>query len=87
MDRLSHEVYIGGIDKGTEVEIAFGKDVEKGKANEDGIAMIDCKKYIPKFLRKEVTVKIKGKDNLEFIYEVRQTRMVQKRVVEVRKEK
>ena len=87
MDRLSHEVTVGGIDPKSTVEIVFGKDKLKAKINEDGIAIIDCKKYIPKFLRKEITVIVRGKENMEYIFEVRQTKLIPLRVVEVRKEK
>ena len=87
MDRLSHEVTVGGIDPDSTVEIVFGKDKLKGKVNKEGIAIIDCKKHISKNLRKEMTVIVKGKENEEYIFEVRQTKLIPLRVVEVRKEK
>ena len=89
MDRTSHLVTISGIEEGNSVTVTFGKEALAADANEEGIATFNCKKFIHKFLRKEipVIVKQKGKNDMEHIYEVRMTKLVPKRIVEVRKEK
>lgn len=90
MDRLSHIVTIDGLEKGSSVTMSFGKDKALvADAKEDGVVQLDCSKLIQKHLRKEVavTVKQKGQSDLEHIYEVRMTKMIPKRIVEVRKEK
>ena len=90
MDRLSHIVTITGLEEGSSVTMNFGKDKALVQdANKDGNVSIDCSKMISKYLRKEVaiTVKQKNKLDLEYIYEVRQTKLIPKRIIEIRKEK
>jgi len=89
MDRLSQDVFIGGDEPEATITNTYDKEVLREKVNKDGIDMFSCKKFIPKFLRKEISivVKEKGKNDMEFIYEVRATKLLNKRVVEVRKEK
>lgn len=90
MNRLSNEVTISGIAPKVSVSMKFetGKPITE-KTNKDGIVIFDLSKEIPKNLRKEViiTVKEKGKSDMEHIYEIRKTKLIEKRVIEVRKEK
>lgn len=90
MDRLSHVVTIKDLEEGSSVTISFGKDKALvADAKKDGIVQFDCSKLIQKHLRKEiaVTVVTKGQPKIEHIYEVRMTKLIPKRIVEVRKEK
>jgi hypothetical protein len=89
MNRSSHQVKITGLEEGSTVTMTFDKEAIAKDANKKGEAILDCKKYISKFLRQEIsiTVKQKNKNDMEHIYEVRMTKLVPKRIVEVRKEK
>ncbi len=90
MNRTSFEVVVSDLKPETSVSIQFKdeKPLNK-KADEEGKAYFDCKKFIPKKLREELAIIVKedGKNDMEFIYEIRMTKLVNKRVVEVRKEK
>lgn len=90
MNRTSFEVIIGDLNPEASVTMQF-KDEKplKGKADEEGNVYFDCKKIIPKRLREEVIISVqeKGKPDMEYVYEIRMTKLVSKRVIEVRKEK
>lgn len=90
MNRANFEIVVGGVNPEASVTMMF-KDEKplKGKADEEGMVYFDCKKLIPKKLREEVIIAVseKGKPDMEFVYEVRMTKLVSKRVIEVRKEK
>jgi len=90
MNRSSFEVFIGDLSPEASVTMQF-KDEKplKDKADEEGNVYFDCKKIIPKKLREEVVIAVneKGKPNMEYVYEIRMTKLVSKRIIEVRKEK
>lgn len=84
MHRMSHEVVIEGLEPETNVIMEFSKsDTLVDSADEEGKVYFQCGKLIPRYIRKEVLVKI---GNMEHVYEVRQTKLVPKRIIEVRKE-
>lgn len=90
MDRNSHIVVVSELDKGSSVTMSFDKEKALVQdADKDGNVSIDCSKMIGKYLRKEVAITVKQKDkpDLEHIYEVRMTKLIPKRIVEIRKEK
>ena len=90
MDRTSYVVTITGLEEGNTVTMTFGKEKALvADVNKEGIVTFNCSKLIPKFLRQEipVTVKRKGQNDIESIYEVRMTKLVHKRNIEIRKEK
>jgi hypothetical protein len=92
MDRLSHIVTVSNLEKDDIVSMIFEKKTLQGKANKDGIVQIDCSKMISKHMRKEISIIIKQKNTnekkfVEHIYEVRATKLILKKIVEVRKEK
>lgn len=90
MDRNSHMVMVTGLEKGSSVTMSFGKDKALVQdANKDGNVSIDCSKMISKHLREEVIITVKQKDqpDMEHIYEIRMTKLIPKRIVEIRKEK
>ena len=88
MNRLSHEVMVMGIAPGASITLGFDKPLVKD-ADKKGEARFDCSKLIPKNLRKEIPILIKqtGENDIEHIYEIRNTKLVAKRVIEIRKEK
>lgn len=89
MDRTSHVVTVTGLEQGNTVTMTFGKEALAADVNKEGIVTFNCSKLIPKFLRQEipVTVKRKGQNDIEAIYEVRMTKLVHRRNIEIRKEK
>ena len=90
MDRITKIIKIEDLEKGDSVTITFGKkEALVGEANKSGVVKFNCAKLIPKYLRKEIpiTVRRKGQNDIEAVYEVRMTKLVHKRDIEIRKEK
>lgn len=84
MNRMNHEVIVGDLTPESEIKLKIGKEELVDAADEEGMAYFKCDKLIPGNLRKEA-VFIVG--NMEYIFEIRMTKLVPKHIVEVRKEK
>jgi hypothetical protein len=87
MNRLSFEVSVGGLTPETDIKLTIGKKELIDSADEEGMVYFDCKKLIKSNLRSEAIFLIASDPPEKHIYEIRKTKLVPKRIVEIRKEK
>lgn len=84
MNRMNHEIIVGDVEPETEIKLKVGKNELIESSDEEGMAYFKGDKIVPGNLRKEAVFII---GNMEYIFEIRMTKLVPKHIVEVRKEK
>ena len=86
MDNLSKKITVEKLTPKDNIELLFeGEEALASVANTKGKATFNCKKLIDNNLRKEVKFIVVGKEQFEHIYEVRATKLIFIKTVEIRK--